>query len=654
MTHDSSWLPEMKEAVKTLNRWAKEYYENDAPSVSDATYDALYDRLVDMEKRYGTVLPDSPTKRVGGEPLKGFEKYTHAKRLYSMDKVQSFGELKDWIGKIKAEYRDADFTVEYKYDGLNISLSYDDGELIRAVTRGNGIIGEIVTEQIKTVRNLPLSIPYKGRIDIQGEGYMRLSALRRFNERYPEEALKNARNGAAGAIRNLDPSVTAKRNLSMVLYSLNYGLIPDVDSQTELVSFFESNGFSVNELFEIAETYEEIKAIIEREAEKRPSLDYLIDGIVIKVDDFALREEIGYTEKFPKWAVAFKFEAEEVTTRLLAVEWNVGRTGKITPLAHLAPVELCGATIKRATLNNIGDIERKGIKIGSDVYIRRSNDVIPEILGIAEDVSGSRDIVIPEKCPSCGADTVFCGAHLFCPNETGCRAQIIGRIVHFCGRDACNVDGISEKTVSQMVDKLGVARASDLWDLTRERLAELDGFKEKKTENFFAALEKVRDIPLANFIFALGIDNVGLKTAKDLAEVFGSVEALSRATAEELTAIEDVGDAVARSITEFFSDEENETLICKLKEKGIDPVFSQKTSEGKFKGMKFVLTGALENYTRSQASAIIESLGGETSSSVSKNTDVVLAGADAGSKLQKAEKLGLEIWDEVRFRRETE
>lgn len=653
MTHDSSWLPEMKEAVKTLNRWAKEYYENDAPSVSDATYDALYDRLVDMEKRYGTVLPDSPTKRVGGEPLKGFEKYTHAKRLYSMDKVQSFGELKDWIGKIKAEYRDADFTVEYKYDGLNISLSYDDGELIRAVTRGNGIIGEIVTEQIKTVRNLPLSIPYKGRIDIQGEGYMRLSALRRFNERYPEEALKMpVTEPPEQSGISIRPLPQKKSQYGFVFVELRFDSrrrFPDRAGK-----LFESNGFSVNELFERAETYEEIKAIIEREAEKRPSLDYLIDGIVIKVDDFALREEIGYTEKFPKWAVAFKFEAEEVTTRLLAVEWNVGRTGKITPLAHLAPVELCGATIKRATLNNIGDIERKGIKIGSDVYIRRSNDVIPEILGIAEDVSGSRDIVIPEKCPSCGADTVFCGAHLFCPNETGCRAQIIGRIVHFCGRDACNVDGISEKTVSQMVDKLGVARASDLWDLTRERLAELDGFKEKKTENFFAALEKVRDIPLANFIFALGIDNVGLKTAKDLAEVFGSVEALSRATAEELTAIEDVGDAVARSITEFFSDEENETLICKLKEKGIDPVFSQKTSEGKFKGMKFVLTGALENYTRSQASAIIESLGGETSSSVSKNTDVVLAGADAGSKLQKAEKLGLEIWDEVRFRRETE
>ncbi len=653
MTNDKDALQKMRETVDTLNQWAKEYYENDAPSVSDAVYDALYDRLSDMERNLGFVYPDSPTHRVGGRPLKSFEKYRHIRRLYSLDKVQSFGELEQWVKKVNDVLGETEFTVEYKYDGLNISLTYEDGVLIRAVTRGNGIEGEVVTSQIKTIRNLPLTIPYKGVMEIQGESYMKLSALESFNAKYPEEALKNARNGAAGAIRNLDPSVTAKRNLSMVLYSLGYGGPEGVSSQTDLLNFFVSQGFAVNALNKTAKTYGEIRKIIEEEAEKRPSLDFLIDGIVIKVNDFARREELGYTEKFPKWAVAFKFEAEEVTTTLLSVEWNVGRTGKITPLAHLKPVELCGATIKRATLNNIGDIERKGIRTGSDVYVRRSNDVIPEILGSADDSQAGGEIVIPDKCPSCGTPTVMKGAHLFCPNETGCRAQIIGRIVHFCGRDACGVDGISEKTVAQMVDKLGVHRASDLWDLTKENLFELDGFKDKKVDNFFSALEKVKNIPLANFIFSLGIDNVGLKTAKDLAVKYGSVEALSCATKEELMETDDVGDIVATSVTDFFRDEENLFLLKKLKEKGIDPVAESKMKDGRFSGMKFVLTGSLENFTRSQASKIIESEGGEVSSSVSKNVDVVIVGSDAGSKLDKAKKLGLTVWNEEEFTEKT-
>lgn len=639
---------EMREIVDTLNTWAWEYYILDEPSVSDEKYDALYDRLLRLEKTTGVTLEDSPTRRVGGEPLKAFNRYEHLKRLYSLDKAQTFGELEEWVNKIQAAYGPILFTVELKYDGLTVNATYENGKFVRAATRGNGIVGEDVTEQVRTIRSLPLSIDFKGKAEFQGEGIMRLSSLKKYNEQNPDEPLKNARNGAAGAIRNLDPSVTASRRLDVVFYSAGYGGESIASSQTELVDFFKSNGFVTNHVFEKASSFEEIRKIIERIDSERDSYDFLIDGAVVKVNDFVLREKMGYTDKFPRWAIAFKFKAEEVITRLLDVDWQVGRTGKITPLALLSPVELCGATIKRATLNNAGDIERKGLCVGCDVFVRRSNDVIPEVLGVAEIFADSKPVKKAEVCPSCGALLVEKGANLFCPNRLDCPKQVEGRLTHFCSKNGFDIEGIRDKTAKQFME-LGVRSPADLFSLDEEKIKTLDKFKDKKASKLVEAIRNSKKVKLANFIFALGIDNVGIVTAKELAERFGSVDALRRASAEELVQIDDVGEVVALSITEWFADPFNLSLIDRLRAEGIDPRFEAKAASGAFSGKRVVLTGSLERFTRSQAARLIEERGGEISSSVTSSVNLVVVGADAGSKLEKAEKLGLEIIDENKF-----
>lgn len=546
----------MEEMVETLNRWAYEYYVLDAPSVSDQHYDALYDRLTALEKKEGRVLPDSPTRRIGGEPLKNFEKYNHLEKSYSLDKVQSFNELEAWVTKIKTAYPGAVFTVEYKYDGLNLSITYENGLLIRAVTRGNGVTGEVVTRQVETINSVPLSIGYKELIEVRGEGYMKRSSLVAYNEKHADEPLKNTRNGVAGAIRNLDPSVTAGRKLDMVFYSLGYNTLK-LRSQTELNEFLKENRFATNGVFRRCETYEEIRAVIEEIGRTRDSLDFDIDGVVIKTDDFALREELGYTEKFPRWAVAFKFEAEEVVTKLLKVTWMPGRTGKVTPIGHLKPVELCGATISRATLNNIGDIRKKSLKTNSDVYVRRSNDVIPEVLGLAEEGEDSEEIKAPEVCPVCGTPLIERGALLYCPNRNGCSEQIVARLELYCSKDGADIEGLSEKTLKLFYEKLGVISPDGLYALKTSQLMELEGFKEKKAAKITDSIEKSKEMSLPAFLYALGIENVGTKTAADLAERYGSLEKIMQASVEELTAIEDIGEVVAGSIKDYFSDAEN-------------------------------------------------------------------------------------------------
>ncbi|MGN1066360.1 MAG: NAD-dependent DNA ligase LigA [Candidatus Fimimonas sp.] len=637
----------MREMVDQLNAWAYEYYVLDNPSVADTQYDALYDRLVLLEKQTGVVLADSPTRRVGGEPLKNFVQHRHLKRLYSLDKVQSFGELAEWIAKINKAVGEVDFTVELKYDGLTINVTYRNGEFVGAATRGNGVVGEDVTEQVKTIKTVPLSIPFKGVCEIQGEGIMKLSALNKYNAAHPNDTLKNARNAAAGAIRNLDPKVTAKRNLDVVFYSTGYEEGLNVQSQTELVQFLKANGMLTNFVFEHAKTFEEIKAVIEKIGEMRSKLDFLIDGVVIKVDDFALREQLGYTDKFPKWAIAYKFDAEQVTTQLWDVDWQVGRTGKLTPIGKLSAVELCGATIRRATLNNYGDILRKKLKKQALVFIRRSNDVIPEVLGAAED--GGEEIAKPTVCPACGCALQEVGANLYCVNAENCRPQIVARISHYCSKNACDIDGLSDKTVELLVDKLGVRSVADLYGLSLDQLLTLDGFKIRKAQNIIDALEKSKNVSLPQFIFALGLDNVGTVTARDLATVFGCVENLKNATVQQLTAIDGVGEIVAEGIAQYFRESQNLEIIQKLKDIGIDPQFHVAVTSGVFSGKKVVLTGSLSHYTRSEASKIIESLGGEVSSSVSKSVNLVLAGEEAGSKLEKAKALGIEIIDETQF-----
>ncbi len=629
----------MRELVDTLNDYAYRYYVLDEPIVSDKEYDKLYDELVTLEKTSGIVLFDSPTKRVGGEPLKAFESHTHLHRLYSLDKCNSFEELRAWFEKIDQTLGFApECTLEYKLDGLTICLTYRDGKLATGATRGNGETGEDVTEQVTTIRSVPLTIPFKGVIEAQGEGIMRISALNKYNET-AAVPLKNPRNGVAGAIRNLDVKETAKRNLDVMFYNINYYGGDVTMSQTEQIEFLKNNRFKTGMCF----VSDDIEKIIEKiKSVDRNTLDFAIDGMVVKVNDNSARLALGYTDKFPKWAIAYKFEAEETTTELKDVVWQVGRTGKLTPLALLEPVELCGATVRRATLNNYGDICRKNVTIGSRVFIRRSNDVIPEILGVAQSGDNPQEIEKPTACPVCGSGLIEEGANLFCPNFYGCRQQIVARIVQFCSKECMDIDGISIKTAEQLYDILSVRSAAELYGLTASDLEKIDGFKDKKIYNFINAVQKSKSVDLAHFIGALCIDNVGRKTARDLAERFGSMDALRAATAEELVEIPDIGEVVAQSIVEYF--EKHGEVVDRYRDIGIDPHYEKK--EGVLTGLKFVLTGSLPTLTRGEAKNMIERAGGIVQSGVSSATDIVVAGEAAGSKLEKARKLGKKIIDE--------
>lgn len=637
-------IEKMRALVDKLNDLAYRYYVLDEPVVSDKEYDALYDELCALERETGVTLSDSPTKRVGGEPLKEFESHTHINRLYSLDKCNSFDALREWFNKlVKLLGYAPECTLEYKLDGLTICLTYRDGELITGATRGNGEVGENVTEQVKTIRTVPLNIPAKGVIEVQGEGIMRYSALNKYNET-AAVPLKNPRNGVAGAIRNLDARETAKRNLDVIFYNVNYLDGDPGLSQCEQIDFLNKNRFKTavcyvsNDIEKIIETIRKVD---------RQSLDFAIDGMVVKVNDSKVRAALGYTDKFPKWAIAYKFEAEETTTVLKEIVWQVGRTGKLTPLALLEPVELCGATVKRATLNNYGDILRKKVTVRSRVFVRRSNDVIPEILGVAESPENAETPDKPTVCPGCGSELYEEGANLFCPNFYGCRPQVVARLVQFCSKECMDIDGVSDKTAEQLYDAVNVRSATELYGLSADDLKKLDGFKDKKIANFIEQVNKSKSADLPHFINALCIDNVGRKTARDLAEHFGSVDALRAATAEELIAIPDIGDIVARSIVEYF--ERHGEVVDKYKELGIDPRYA-KSAGGALGGLKFVLTGTLPTLKRDEARAMIEAAGGTVQSSVSKLTDVVVAGEAAGSKLDKAQKLGVKIIDETELK----
>ena len=641
----------MQELVKRLNETAHAYYVLGEPVISDMQWDAMYDELTNLEKETGTVLPDSPTHRVGGEPLKGFEQHRHITRLWSMDKVQTMDALQDWIRRTEklAGRGDLPYFVEYKFDGLTLNLTYREGQLVQAATRGNGEVGEAILPQAKTVRAVPLTIPYQGLLEVQGECIMRLSVLEQYNKT-AKEPLKNARNAAAGALRNLDPAVTAARRLDAFFYQVGTIENPPYHTQPGMLEFLRKNGFPVSPYLGEPKNAEELVACIRHIEEIRNTLDFLIDGVVIKVGDFALRERMGFTEKFPRWAVAYKFEAEESVTTLRKVTWELGRTGKLTPLAHLEPVDFYGVTVRKATLNNWGDIQRKRVALGAPVWIRRSNDVIPEIMGrVGEPGPGEKPIVKPDHCPACGAPLVERGAHLFCMNRVSCRPQAVARLSHFASRNAMDIEGFSEKTAGQVYDQMNVRDPADLYTLTMEQALSLEGFKEKKAGNLLAALEKSKSCPLDAFLFALGIPNVGRKTARDLAQAFGTLEKVEQATEEELTAIQDVGEIVAQSITEFFSFAENKLMIDRLLAAGVHPHVAAGPSEGPLTGMTVVVTGTLPSLSREEAEELIRQNGGKASSSVSKKTTFVLAGEAAGSKLTKAQALGIPILDEAAF-----
>ncbi len=640
---------EMQKLIKELNVHIRNYYVLDKPTISDVEYDRLYDKLQALERETGVVYPNSPSNRVGGEILKGFKKFNHDVPLFSLDKCNSYEELENFVIGVKKDFPDAEFSVEYKFDGLSIVVEYENGLFKRAGTRGNGKVGEDVTEQVKTIKSVPLEIPFKGKLIVQGEGLISLSNLEKYNKT-AAEPLKNARNAVAGAIRNLDPKVTASRNLDWIVYSINYIEGKKFKTQKESIEFLKENGFKISDFFHIEKDVKNIEKLIDEVDKIKSSLDILMDGMVIKTNQIAYREEMGYTAKFPRWAIAYKFEAQEISTMLEDVVWQVGRTGKITPIGIVEPVELAGATIKRATLNNASDIQRKRVKIGSRVFLRRSNEVIPEILGLAEEYPTSKEIEIPTTCPSCGEKLVEIGANLFCKNEN-CPEQVIDTLTHFASRDAMNIEGYRDKTSELFFNQLGVRSPSDLYKLTLEQLTNLEGFKNKKSQNLIDAIEKSKNVKLSNFIFALGIDNVGKKTAGDLAKVFKTLENLKNTTKEELQAIRDIGDVVAECVYNYFRDDKNLTEIEKLKEVGvkIEEQADNIVKNSVFNGKTFVLTGSLEKYSRNEASEILTNLGANVSSSVSKNTDYVLAGENAGSKLSKAQNLGIKIISENEF-----
>lgn len=640
-------IEKMRELVDVLNKYATEYYVLDAPSVDDKVYDRIYDELRALEEKTGQVLVDSPTRRVGGEPVSAFKKHEHIKRLYSLDKSVSPEELAAFDERVK-KVGEPVYTVEYKFDGLTMCLTYENGVFTRATTRGNGIIGEDVTAQALTIKTFPLRIDCGGVVEVQGEAVIRLSVLEEYN-RTATEQLKNARNAAAGAIRNLDPKITEKRHPEIIFYNVNYMSDGEFSSQVEIFDFLKRNGFKVFDFLRICKNLEEVKAAVAEIETGRKNIDVLTDGAVIKVNQVALREKLGYTDKFPRWAMAYKFEAEEVETTLKKVVWQVGRTGKLTPLGIVAPVDIGGATVRKATLNNYGDILRKKVRIGSAVLIRRSNEVIPEILGAVGNFNEGHEIEKPTECPYCGASLVEEGANLFCPNRD-CRPRVVARLSNFASKEGMNIDGFSEKTAGQLFDDLQIDKFSDLYKLTAEKLVDLEGFKERKAENLISAIEKSKRVPLANFIFALGIEGVGKKTAKDLARIFGSIKELANAEEEKLREIPDVGIIMAKDISDYFADEGNVTEINELFDCGVSPFADEVKSEGKFKDEKVVLTGSLADFTRSEAQKIIESEGGETQSSVTKTTTLVIAGESAGSKLDKAKQLGIKIIDEDEFK----
>lgn len=640
-------LAKMRELVDKLNEYAYHYYVLDNPIISDKEYDELYDELVGLERQTGVVLPDSPTLKVGGDIIPAFRSVPHRSRLYSLDKVKSEGELYEWERRILKAARPDGYTVEYKYDGLTIVLTYENGRFVRAVTRGNGVIGEDVTAQVLTIKSLPLSIPFKGVVEVQGEGLMRISELKKYNET-AIEPLKNARNAAAGAIRNLDPKETAKRNLDIVFYAVNYIEGERLESQRQAFEFLKKNRFKTgHHVFckDIEEVMEEIKKI----NENRHSLDFMIDGAVVKVDSYRERDILGYTDKFPRWAVAYKFEAEEVTTIVEDVVWNVGRTGKLTPLALLSPVELSGATVKRATLNNFIDIQRKKVKKGCRVLVRRSNDVIPEILGATEYYPGNEEIAMPSRCPSCGSDLHFDSINLFCLNYYGCEPQIVGRLEHFASKDAMDIEGLSEMTALQLHRELRMHYPHELYHLTEADLLRLEGFKEKKSRNLLEAIERSKDATLERFLYALAIPNIGRKSASDLANRFGTLEKVLSATAEQLLEIEDFGEIMTRSVLDFFGSEYGKIAVKGLLDAGVRVKGAETNAGGKFAGEAVVFTGSLSSLTRSEAQEMVRREGGIILQSVSKKTTLVVAGEDAGSKLDKARQLGIKVIGESEF-----
>ena len=643
----------MNELVALLNRYATEYYTSDNPSVSDSEYDRLYRELVELEAAYpDQVLADSPTHRVGGKVLDGFEKYSHQYPLYSLQDAFSREELDAFDARVRKELAHPTYICELKIDGLSISLTYEKGILVAGATRGDGSIGENITENLKRVKDIPLTLPEELDITVRGECYMPRASFDQVNQARQENGepeFANPRNAAAGTLRQLDTAVVAKRNLATFLYQ---EASPSTrDSQEKVLKHLEQLGFVVNPKRVLAESMDEIWDFIQEIGQERDNLSYDIDGVVIKVNDLTGQEELGFTVKAPKWAVAYKFPAEEKEAQLLSVDWTVGRTGVVTPTANLTPIQLAGTTVSRATLHNVDYIAEKDIRKDDTVIVYKAGDIIPAVLRVVESKRISEEkLDIPTNCPSCDSDLLHFEDEvaLRCINPR-CPAQIMEGLIHFASRDAMNITGLGPSLVEKLFAANLVKDVADIYRLQEEDFLLLEGVKEKSAAKLYQAIQASKENSAEKLLFGLGIRHVGSKASQLLLQHFHSIENLAQADPDEVASIESLGGVIAKSLQTYFATEGSEILLKELKEAGVNLDYKGKTvvADAALSGLTVVLTGKLERLKRSEAKSKLESLGAKVTGSVSKKTDLVVAGADAGSKLQKAQELGIEVRDEA-------
>ena len=643
----------MNELVALLNRYATEYYTSDNPSVSDSEYDRLYRELVELETAYPEqVLADSPTHRVGGKVLDGFEKYSHQYPLYSLQDAFSREELEAFDARVRKEVAHPTYICELKIDGLSISLTYEKGILVAGATRGDGSIGENITENLKRVKDIPLTLPEELDITVRGECYMPRASFDQVNQARQENGepeFANPRNAAAGTLRQLDTAVVAKRNLATFLYQ---EASPSTrDSQEKVLKHLEQLGFVVNPKRILAENIDEIWNFIQEAGQERENLPYDIDGVVLKVNDLAGQEELGFTVKAPKWAVAYKFPAEEKEAQLLSVDWTVGRTGVVTPTANLTPVQLAGTTVSRATLHNVDYIAEKDIRKNDTVIVYKAGDIIPAVLRVVESKRVSEEkLDIPTNCPSCDSDLLHFEDEvaLRCINPR-CPAQIMEGLIHFASRDAMNITGLGPSVVEKLFAANLVKDVADIYRLKEDDFLLLEGVKEKSAAKLYQAIQASKENSAEKLLFGLGIRHVGSKASQLLLQHFHSIENLAQANPYEVASIESLGGVIAKSLQTYFATEGSEILLRELKETGVNLNYKGQTvvADAALSGLTVVLTGKLERLKRSEAKSKLESLGAKVTGSVSKKTDLVVAGADAGSKLQKAQELGIEVRDEA-------
>ena len=653
----------VQELRDLLNQYGYEYYVLDQPSVPDAEYDKLMNELIEIEESFPELkTADSPTQRIGGQVLDAFEKVQHQTSMLSLGNAFNEEDLRDFDRRVRQAVEDEfSYVCELKIDGLAVSLRYEDGYLVLGATRGDGTTGENITENLKTIRSIPLRIKEPLSMEVRGEAFMPRKSFEALNEAKMERdevPFANPRNAAAGSLRQLDPKIAAKRNLDIFVYAMTDTGELEIDSHSESLNLLDELGFKTNKERQTCETIDDVIAYIESWQTQRPELSYDIDGIVVKVDSFDQQAELGTTAKSPRWAIAYKFPAEEVVTKLVNIELTVGRTGVITPTAILEPVQVAGTTVQRASLHNEDLIREKDIRIGDYVVVKKAGDIIPEVVNVIEEkrTGEEQEFTMPTHCPECESELVRLEGEvaLRCINPS-CPAQIREGLIHFVSRNAMNIDGLGEKVISQLFREQLIKDVADIYTLTKQQLIELERMGEKSADNLIAAIEASKENSLERLLFGLGIRHVGAKAAKTLAQHFETIDKLTKATYDELVAINEIGAKMADAIVAYFTQEEVQELIHELKEYGVNLTYkgpklvSVENVDSVFAGKTVVLTGKLEQLSRNEAKAQIEALGGKVTGSVSKKTDLVVAGEEAGSKLTKANELEIEVWDEARL-----